>query len=101
MKTKFEGLYIFPEGLTEDELGVSTGKVKEEIEKLGGVVLNTMNLGRRMFAREMQKRTSGMYVIMDMEIDGLSVDALKNRLKLATDVFRVQFIKKEEAAQEA
>ena len=101
MKTKFEGLYIFPEGLTDDELSASCGKVKEEIEKLEGAVLGTTNLGRRVFAREMQKQTAGLYVIIDMEIDGLKVDELKNRLKLATNVFRVQYIKKEEATQEA
>lgn len=101
MKTKYEGLYIFPEGLTDDELNASCDKVKEEIEKLGGTVTGTTNLGRRVFAREMNKQTAGLYVIMDMEIDGLKVDELKNRLKLASNVFRVQYVVKEEAAQEA
>jgi ribosomal protein S6 len=36
-----------------------------------------------------------------MELDGLAIDELKLRLKLASNVFRVQYIKKEEAAQEA
>jgi ribosomal protein S6 len=101
LKTVFEGLYIFPEGFTDEELTTSIDQVKGEIKKLGGNVLSTMNLGRRMFAREMKKQTAGMYVIIDMEIDGLKVDALKLRLKLGTNVFRAQYIKKEAATAEA
>ncbi len=101
MNTKYEGLYIFPEGLTDEELTASCDKVKGEIEKLGGTVTGTANLGRRVFAREMKKQTSGLYMIIDMEIDGLKIDELKTRLKLATNVFRAQFVVKAEAAQEA
>ena len=101
MKTVFEGLYIFPEGLKDEELTASIDCVKDEIKKLGGAVTSTMNLGRRVFARVMKKQTAGLYVIMDMEIDGLKVDDLKRRLKLGTNVFRVQFVKKEASTTEA
>ena len=54
---------------------------------MGGAVTGTTNLGRRVFAREMKKQTSGLYMIIDMEIDGLKVDELKNTLEIDKQCF--------------
>lgn len=95
LNTKFEGLFIFPEEMEDEALNASVEQVKEEIGKLGGSVEGVVRLGKRTFARPMGKKTAGHYVNMDLMMDGLKMDALKGRLKLASDVFRVQFIKKD------
>ena len=99
MKTLYEGLFIFPESLNEEELGQSIDVVKAEIEKLDGVFESSTRVGKRSFARPLRKKKAGHYVILMFRLDGEKINALKHRLKLATDVFRALFIKKEEEAE--
>ena len=96
MKTLYEGMFIFPEILDEEGLDQAITGVKRELEKLGGTLESTTRLGKKTFARAMQKKKAGYYVVLMIRLDGLKLDAFKKRLKLATDVFRVQFVLGEE-----
>lgn len=97
MKTEYEGLFIFPETLEDAQLDQSIEAVKAELEKLGGTLESSTRLGKRPFARPLRKKKNGIYVVMVFRLDGGQIDALKHRLKLATDVFRTQFIQKDGA----
>ncbi|MFA5688478.1 MAG: 30S ribosomal protein S6 [Kiritimatiellales bacterium] len=100
--TLYEGLFIFPETLEEEQLDQSIDLVKVELEKLGGTLGSTTRLGKRSFARPMHKTKAGIYVVIMFRLDGEQISAFKYRLKLVSDVFRAQFMKKDEAvAQEA
>lgn len=103
MKTLYEGLFIFPETLDEEGLDMAVARVKEELEKLGGTLESTTRMGKKNFARPMKKQKAGFYVMLVFKLEGAKIDAFKKRLKLATDVFRAQFVLAEEAevAQEA
>lgn len=103
MKTRYEGLFIFPETLEEAQLDQSIEAVKAELEKLGGTLESSTRLGKRSFARLLRKKKAGIYVVIMFHLEGGQIDAFKRRLKLATDVFRVQFMQKDGAvaAQEA
>jgi ribosomal protein S6 len=89
-------MFIFPETLDEDGLDQAIGAVKKELEKLGGTLESTTRLGKKNFARPMQKKKAGFYVVLMLQLDGLKLDAFKKRLKLATDVFRAQIVLGEE-----
>jgi len=97
LKTRYEGLFIFPEVLDDEQLDQAIEAVKVEAEKLEGSVESITRLGKRMFARPMKKKKAGIYVIIMFQIDGLKIDAFKRRLKLGTNVFRAQFMKKDES----
>ena len=103
MNTLYEGLFIFPETLDEETLALALVRVKEELEKLGGSLESTTRVGKKNFARPLKKQKAGYYVVMMIKLDGMKLDAFKKRLKLATDVFRSQFVLAEESevAQEA
>jgi ribosomal protein S6 len=103
LKTLYEGLFIFPETLEEAQLDLSIEAVKAELEKLGGTLESSTRLGKRSFARPLRKKKAGIYVVIMFRLDGGQISALKRRLKLATDVFRAQFMQKNGAvaAQEA
>ena len=103
MKTLYEGLFIFPETLDEEGLDMAVARVKEELEKLGGTLESTTRMGKKNFARPLKKQKAGYYVMLVFKLEGAQIDAFKKRLKLATDVFRAQFVLAEEveAAQEA
>ena len=59
----------------------------------GGKVESTTRMGRRQFARPMQKQTAGQYMVITFKIDGDKLRALQARFKLIEDIFRVQFIR--------
>ena len=103
MEALYEGLFIFPETLDEEQLDQAIDAVKVELEKLDGSLESTTRLGKRSFARPMKKKKAGIYAIIMFRLDGEKISALKLRLKLATNVFRSQFVKKDESdvAQEA
>ena len=103
MKTSYEGLFIFPETLDEEALDQSIARVKEELEKLGGTLDSTTRMGKKNFARPMKKQKAGLYVVLMFTLEGTRIDAFKQRLKLATNVFRAQFVlaKESEVATEA
>ncbi len=97
MKKLYEGLFIFPETLDEEGLDHAVVRVKEELEKLGGTLESTTRMGKKNFARPLKKQKAGYYVMLVFKLDGANIDAFKKRLKLASDVFRSQFILAEEA----
>jgi len=103
LKALYEGLFIFPETLDEEQLDQAIDAVKVELEKLDGSLESTTRLGKRSFARPMKKKKAGIYAIIMFRLDGTQIPALKRRLKLSTNVFRAQFVKKDESdvAQEA
>lgn len=96
MKTLYEGLFIFPETLSEEEMDQSINAVKSELEKLDGSLESSTRLGKRSFARPMKKKKAGIYAIIMFRMDGGQIPAFKHRLKLSTNVFRAQFVKKDE-----
>ena len=99
----YEGLFIFPEALDEEGLDQAIGRVKEELEKLGGSIESTARMGKKTFARPLKKQKAGLYVVIMFKLEGTQLDAFKARLKLTTNVFRHQFVEATgvEAAQEA
>lgn len=91
----YEGMYIFPEEMEEDAIEESIKKVAKEIERFGGNVKSTARLGKRKFARRIEKRDYGYYVVMTFELDGQKVQPLKKRYGLFDDLLRVQIVRAE------
>lgn len=96
---KYEAMIIFPESLKEEALEGALDKVTAEIEKLGGRVEAKTRLGRRVFARPLDKHTAGQYMVVTFQLEGGKVDALRARLKLNEDIFRFQIVRVPEKAQ--
>lgn len=86
----YEGLFIFPELLNDEEFEAARSHVLAEIERHGGKVLGVRKLGRREFARALGKQRSGVYVRVVFEIAGDQIALLRARYRLSDDVTRVQ-----------
>ena len=90
MLKTYEGLFIFPGSLKDDELEAALAKVRKHIEALGGRWVGVRPIGVRTFARRMKKRSSGHYARATFEIEPDKVARLHSRFKLDETVFRVQ-----------
>ena len=94
---KYEAMMIFPDVMKEETLDAALEKIAGEIEKLGGSVGNKTRLGRRAFARPMDKQTAGQYAVMGFVLDPSKQAALNARFRLNEDLFRVQVVRAVEA----
>lgn len=89
---KYEAMIIFREDLKDTDWDTAVAAVDAEIQKLGGSVSSTTRLGKREFARPLQKQVSGHYGLMAFQLAGDKVAPLLARLKLDEQVFRVQVV---------
>ena len=89
---KYDALYIFVGVAKDDVLEAHLEKALAEVTRLGGNVLEKVQLGKRVFSRPMKKRDSGVYVKVRLELDPAKVDELVKRYKLVEVVFRVQIL---------
>ena len=89
---KYDALYIFVGIAKDDALEANLEKALAEVTRLGGNVLEKVQLGKRVFSRPMKKRDSGVYVKVRLELDAAKVDELVKRYKLVEEVFRVQLL---------
>jgi len=88
---RYEGMFIFPDSLKDEQLDAAVARVKADIEKLGGTVETMTRLGKRTFARRLKRRTAGHYVVIMFRLDGDKVPALRERCRLSEEVFRAEF----------
>jgi ribosomal protein S6 len=94
-------MIIFRESLKDTDCDETVEAVRAEIEKLGGKMTSSTRLGKRDFARVMQKQRSGHYGLIAFQLDGDKVGPLQARLKLNDQIFRVQVVTAPEAAPAA
>lgn len=88
---KYEGLIILSQPVDEQTLEDKLDKIRAEITKQGGAVEHTTRMGRQTFARRLNKKDAGFYVLITFTIDPDKIAPLRERYKLNEDVFRVQF----------
>lgn len=92
----YEGLFIFGESVPDERVKELSAYVTGEIEKAGGKILQTRDMGRRSFARTMQKTESGVYLAVVFQSAGEKIAVLNARYKLNDEIFRFQLTRLEE-----
>lgn len=95
---RYEAMFIFPESTKEDQLDPAVAVVREEIEKVGGVIDNTTRLGKRSFARPIRKMEGGHYVVIGFRVAGDKIAGLVERYRLSEQIVRVQIHSADEPA---
>lgn len=90
--TTYEAMLIFKDNLEDDVVDAALKRVQEEVERVGGKAENPLRMGKRNFARVMQKQTAGTYFLMNVEMDGTRIADLKARLKFVEELMRAQFV---------
>ena len=90
---KYEAMFIFADNLKEEALEEALNKVRAEIKKVGGVVENTTRMGRKQFARVLDKKEAGQYVLINFSSGGDQLSALLAKYRLNEDVFRVTIMR--------
>lgn len=90
---KYEAMIILADAVKDTAMEDAIGHVRAEIKKLGGEVDSTTRLGKRAFARPLNKKDAGNYVLIVFSIEGGQLKPLQARLKLSEEVFRTQIVR--------
>jgi ribosomal protein S6 len=89
---KYDGMYIFANVAKDDSIDGLVEKASNEITRLNGKVLSTTVLGKKTFARPMQKKDGGVFVRIRFELNPAQVVTLQGRYRLLEEFFRVQLL---------
>ena len=89
---RYEGLFILNPAGKEETIKDTIDKISAEITAAGGKVETVQKMDRRNFSRVADKKhNAGFYVNIIFESQPTALDALKHRLAMIEDIFRVMF----------
>ena len=94
----YEAMLILPEIMNDEQVEKALDGLKKEIQGLGGEMSGAMRLGRKSFARKMDKKAAGEYVLAKLTLPPDQIKTLHARVKLAGEIFRMQIISTSAAA---
>ena len=101
MLSKYEALFIFSGSVKEEALDNVVAASTAEIEKLGGTIQQVDKLGRKSFARPLEKTEHGTYVKVRFSLDGQQIAKLRLRFRHNEDCLRLQIVSRNERIEAA
>ena len=87
---KYEALVIIAQKLDEEALEENIEKISSQITSLEGSVEHVTRMGRQTFARSLNKREAGFYLLFAFSMPPSKVLPLRERFKSNEGIFRAQ-----------
>jgi ribosomal protein S6 len=89
---RYEGLFILETAAKEEGLKETIDKISADITAVGGKVETVQKMDKKNFARVANKKhNAGHYVNIIFETEPSGLEALRHRLSMNAEVFRVLF----------
>ena len=89
---RYEGLFILETAAKEEGVKDIIDRISSEITAAGGKVETVQKMDKRSFTRVANKKhNAGFYVNVIFETNPSTIDQLKHRFAMSSDVFRVLF----------
>ncbi len=87
-------LMIIADGETsESEASHLVNRVTEQVTTAGGTVATVDKWGKRRFAYEIDHKTDGYYLVLEVLAEGGALDELEHGLRIADDIIRHKLIR--------
>lgn len=97
-RMQYELMYIVPSSVMDDDVANVEAAVKAVLEKHGASIKEAKRLGKFRFAYPIKKERHGNYMLVQLEIDPLSVQAMDRELRITPNVLRHLILRADEAA---
>ncbi len=97
---QYEGLFIFPGRLEDDDVEKVVEKIGGEISSHGGNIEKVDSLGKRRFARPLARQESGHYRRVYFDLAPDRVEELSSRFKFVDGILRVQIVHRTEEVED-
>ena len=89
---KYEAVFILDMRKVEDEGKAFSEELGSNLQSWGGNMVEAIAMGRKQFAREINKRKAGIYWNYIFEIDPLKVKEIRNKYRLDERMIRMLII---------
>ena len=86
---KYEAVFILDMRKVEDEGKAFSEELAGNIQSWGGNMVESISMGRKQFAREINKRKAGIYWNYIFEIDPLKVKEIRDKYRLDERMIRI------------
>ena len=97
MTHEYELMVIIDPEIDERTVSASLEKFLDVIRNDGGTVTNVDHWGKRRLAYEIQKKSEGIYAVVNFESTPATALELDRQLKLSEAVLRTKILRAEEA----
>lgn len=88
----YELMVIFDGDLDESTVQLGINKIHAQVTEAGGETVTTDKWGTRRFAYEIDHKSVGFYVLLEILAEPGALDRLEGSLRLADDVVRHKLI---------
>jgi len=95
---EYEAMVIFQEALSEEGIEKGIEEFKVTLVKLGGEVATVTRMGRKVFARKMDKSTAGEYALIRFSMDPARTNSIREELRRSEYLFRLNIMKQSAVA---
>lgn len=95
----YELVLILPSEFTEDEQNKVIAKIQKLVEAEKGKVADKTSWGKKEFSYPIAKKPSGIYWLLNLELNPELAVKLSDQLKITEQVMRHLLIRKEEAVK--
>lgn len=92
--SKYELMFIVSAGCTEEQREKLIEKFKSYVADNGGKVVSVEKIGIKKFAYEIDFKTEGFYVLMNIELSPEKVDAMNKLMTITDGIVRQIFVRK-------
>ena len=89
----YELMIIFDGDLEDSAVDERLTEVSAAVDTAGGELKTTDSWGRRKFAYEIDHKSEGFYVVLEILAEGGALNELERSLRLADDVVRHKLIR--------
>ncbi|MCF2611737.1 MULTISPECIES: 30S ribosomal protein S6 [Fusobacterium] len=91
----YEIMYIINPTVLEEGRDAVMAKVNEILTNAGATVAKTEKWGERKLAYPIDKKKTGFYVLVTLEMDGTNLVEVERRLNITEEVMRYIIVKKD------
>ena len=91
----YEIMYIINPTVLEEGRDAVMAKVNEILTNAGATVAKTEKWGERKLAYPIDKKKTGFYVLVTLEMDGTNLVEVERRLNITEEVMRSIIVKKD------
>ena len=93
--TKYEIMYIINPTILEEGRDAVVEKVNGILTAAGATVTKSEKWGERKLAYPIDKKKTGFYVLVTLEMDGTNLVEVERRLNITEEVMRYIIVKKD------
>ncbi len=97
----YELMYIVDPKTSDEVISQMNTEIEELIEKEGGKVVKTDDMGKRQLAYQIKKNTEGYYYLFEIEGSGKEIAEVERRMRVNDSIMRYLTVRVDEERKTA